>query len=270
METQITYRGIIQQEFEFRTKGNPSYSLRAFARDMGLSPSQMSDILRGRTGLSSKKALEVAAQLGMNEQESQCFQALVEVEHGRSQAIVQKAQDFLKTHAFADRFNGLTEDEFRLISDWHHFALLSAMELDNYDGSLNWLAHELNLSLAQVEDAAKRMLKLDYIDLKDGKFILKDLMLKTSSGVPSAALKKFHKQHIQKSLQAVDEVSLDKRDITCMTMAIDLARLPVAKEMIKNFRRELCQYLEGGEKSHVYNINIQLIPLSSKDNSCLH
>lgn len=269
METS-SYRDIINDEYKYRNRENSSYSLRAFARDLAISPSQLSDVMKGKIGLSSKKALEVAKRLGLNEKEGLCFKALVEIEHGRSPQIVETAQKFLTLNSYDDNFSSLSTDAFQVISDWQHFAILSAMELADYDGTVAFLARKLGLGLNDAEDAIKRLLKEDYIDLKDGKFIVKELRLKTTSGVPSSALKKFHKQHLQKSLRAIDEVSLDLRDVTSMTMAIDVTKIPAAKEMIKHFRRELCRFLEDGKKTEVYNMNIQLVPLSVKEDVCLH
>lgn len=266
----MSYRTIMQDEFSYRVKENAAYSLRAFSRDLEISPSQLSDVLKGKIGLSSKKALEVAKHLGLNDNEGLCFKALVEIEHGRSPQIIEEAKKFLSAHSFSENFKGLHQDEFKVVSDWHHFAILSTMEMDNYDGTVSFLAAKLNLPFSETEDAIKRMLKLDYIDLKDGKFIVAPIMLATTNGIPSSALKKFHKQHIAKSLKAVDDVPVELRDITSMTMAIDVNKLPEAKEMIKRFRRELCRFLESGAKNEVYNINIQLIPLSYKEEPCKH
>ena len=51
MTTHITggsFRFFLQQEFFQRQRRNPRYSLRAFARDLELSPSTLSEILNGR------------------------------------------------------------------------------------------------------------------------------------------------------------------------------------------------------------------------------
>lgn len=258
----MSYRHIIQEELGFRIKSNPSYSLRAFARDLSINPSQLSEILKGKTGLSSKKALEIASQIGLNEREAKIFQALVEIEHGRTQKIVEQAKKFLEENSYSENFQSLSIDGFKIISEWHYFAILSAMELDNFDGTTSYIAKELNLPISLVDESIKRLLKMDIIDLKEGKFYPTGVMLTTTHDIQSSALRKFHKGHIAKSLSALDEVAVELRDITSMTMAIDIDRLPEAKEMIKNFRRSLCQKLESGKKNHVYNINIQLIPLS--------
>lgn len=261
----MTYRNILEDEFEHRLKINAAYSLRAFARDLGLVPSQLSEILAFKIGISSKKALAVAANLGLNERESNLFKALVEIEHGRSQNIVENARKYIKSINYDSNFKGLSIDGFKFISDWEHFAILSAMELDDYDGSIAFIVGHLKLDTSTIEACIKRLLKLDMVDIKNGQFILSGEMYSTTHDIQSTALKRFHKQHILKSLNAVDRVSVDERDITCMTMAIDKNKIKAAKAMIKKFRRDMCQFLESGKKTDVYNLNIQLIPLQSME-----
>lgn len=262
----MTYRHIIQEEYNFRSKENPAYSLRAFARDLEIGPSQLSEILNEKIGLSSKKAISVARKLGLSDKETLIFKALVEVEHGRSSQIVEGAQEFLKHHKFGDNFQGLTLDGFKVISEWHNFAILSCMELDNFDGTVAFIANSLDLPLSETEESVVRMVKMNLVGFKDGKFVPTGVMLTTTHNIASSALKKFHKGHIAKSLSAIDEVAVELRDITSMTMAIDVDKIPEAKEMIKNFRRQLCQVMESGKKQEVYNLNIQLIPLSGRKN----
>lgn len=258
----LTYRTILADEMNFRMKENSSYSLRAFARDIGISPSQLSDIFKGKTGLSSKKALSIAQGLGLSKNETDLFKALVEVEHGRSAKIIQSAKEFISSVEHNSKYKGLSLDGFKLISDWEYFAILSAMELDDYDGTIDFLKEKLCLEQSVVEDCIKRLLKLDLIDLKNGKFIATGEMFTTSHDIASTALKRFHKQHIAKSLNAIDNIPVELRDITTMTIAIDIEKLQEAKELIKKFRRDLCNFLEKDKKNSVYNLNIQLIPLA--------
>lgn len=263
--TTMSYRTIIKEELDFRIRTNPNYSLRAFARDIQINPSQLSDLIRGKIGISSKKALIVAERLGLNQKEALLFKSLVEVEHGRTPAIIENAKKYIQTNSFGENFKALSLDGFKVISEWHYFAILSTMELDDFDGTADYIAKKLNLPLKEVEGSIIRLVKMDIIDFKDGKFVLTGVMLTTTHDIQSSALKKFHKGHIAKSVAALDEVAVDLRDITSMTMAIDLGKMKEAKEMIKTFRREFCRVMESGKKNQVYNLNIQFIPLTDPD-----
>ncbi|MDA8792037.1 DUF4423 domain-containing protein [Bacteriovoracaceae bacterium] len=259
-----SYREIIQEEFNFRVQSNSSYSLRAFARDLKIYPSQLSDILKSKSGLSGKKAYEIALQMGMCLEDSLYFKALVEMEHGRNSVIVNQAKKFLESKDYAENFIRHSDDQFKIISEWYHFAILSVMELDRYDGTIKFIQKELGLEVKQVKQAMLRLCNLNYVEMIEQRFVVKEVMLATTNEVPSKALKFFHRQHLQKSMSAIDEISVELRDITSMTMAIDVEKINDAKNMIKKFRRELCRFMEGGKKNSVYNLNIQLVPLSEK------
>ena len=50
------YRDILREELAARTETNPQYSLRAFARDLGIGSARLSEVLNGNTGLSRPAA----------------------------------------------------------------------------------------------------------------------------------------------------------------------------------------------------------------------
>jgi len=59
--------------FEARQRQNPLYSLRAFARDLGIDSSSLSKVLQGRRQLSKKAGVEVALNIGLDETETAEF-----------------------------------------------------------------------------------------------------------------------------------------------------------------------------------------------------
>jgi hypothetical protein len=52
-------------------------------------------------------------------------------------------------------------------------------------------------------------------------------------------------------------------------MAIDIGKLPEARERIKEFRRDLAKYLcRSGGRNDVYNLSISLYPLTLLERNC--
>ena len=258
------YRDIINHEFTHRKSINPHYSLRAFSRDLGINSGQLSLILNHRAGLSSKKAIEVAKKLGLDKADASYFKSLVEVEHGRSERIKKEALTAVENFKKNADLTLLSELEFSVISDWIHFAILSTMEHDQFDGTIDYLKKELDCDYEVIDLAVTRLLKLELIDFKRGKLVVSGNSFRTTSNIPSLALKKFHKQHLQKAIQSIDHVDVTQRSITNMTMAIDLERLDEAKEMIDEFRRRFCKVMENSHKNSTYSLNIQFIPLKGQ------
>jgi transcriptional regulator with XRE-family HTH domain len=67
---------ILRSELERRKRDHPRYSLRAFARQLGLSPAFLSKVLRSRGELSAEKSRRVALRLGYSQEATEQFVAL--------------------------------------------------------------------------------------------------------------------------------------------------------------------------------------------------
>ena len=120
-----SYVDILKGEFERRKLLNPSYSLRAFARDLSMSPPRLSQILSGKHGLSVKAAGEISKKLKLDDESHQWFCDSVGALHARGgkerrefQAKIKKIKEKTK------KFTKLQLEYFEVISDWYNFAIL--------------------------------------------------------------------------------------------------------------------------------------------------
>jgi plasmid maintenance system antidote protein VapI len=60
---------ILNETFSEKKKRNPNYSLRAFARDLEISASNLSTILNGKKRLSSEQACRIAVRLQFSKEQ---------------------------------------------------------------------------------------------------------------------------------------------------------------------------------------------------------
>lgn len=86
MKTQC-FRDILNQELKAKQERNRCFSLRAFARQLKMSPSHLSSILSGKTGLSPNKAVEICSLLNYTTIESNHFCQLVEKSYSRRKTV---------------------------------------------------------------------------------------------------------------------------------------------------------------------------------------
>lgn len=87
-----SYRDFMLRELERRQRKNPSYSLRAFARDLEVPSSRLSEILNRKMGLSETRAVALAEKLNLSSSEREFFIDLALAEHARSAVIKEMAQ----------------------------------------------------------------------------------------------------------------------------------------------------------------------------------
>lgn len=238
----------LRQELGKRCKKNPNYSLRAFARALKIDSSSLSAILNEKRRVSPKVAKKLLDQLGAD--------PLLK------QKIIGSMIGLEEIAFVEDTFVEIESEKFKVIADWEHFAIMALLETQNCKHSISWIANKLDIGTGVVTEALARLERVELLKkTEDGRWITTGAPLTTTTDIPDPALRQHHQQYIQKASFALENNSVEERDITGITMAIDKSKLPEAKKMIRTFRRQLSKFLEGGSKNDVFRLNIQLFPI---------
>lgn len=246
--------------FEKRMKKNPAYSLRAFAKSINLSPSYLSRVFSGERPLSLKAFLKISETLDLDPKERKKVFNLI-----TSENTITNGE---RNDEESDDPTQLTLDAFYVISEWYHFAIMQLFYIKGFKEDSTWIAKMLGISSHEVNFAFERLLRLGLIEKnKNGKLVRTSATLTTGSDIPSSGIRQFQRQILEKAILSLEQDSVEKRDITSMTMAINIKHLPRAKEEIKKFRKKMTKLLEEGERSQVYNLGIHLIPLTQNINT---
>lgn len=154
-------------------------------------------------------------------------------------------------------------DQFYLIADRYHFHLLALIQTEDFKNDLKWMAKRLGISVVQVRTALDRLERLGLITKDKTDLRLSSTKgISTSHDVSSGALRKSHHQALDRATLSLDQDPVEIRDFSSITMAIDQKKIPEAKRMIKEFRRRLCKFMETGKSGEVYELNIQLVPVT--------
>src|SRR4051812_39521403 len=94
-------QSFLKSELSRRCERNPSYSLRAFAKSLGVSHTILSLVLAGKRPLARKSARKISEKLGLDPAQQAAF-----LRFGDPGPRFQAQQ--------------LTLDQFALIADWYH------------------------------------------------------------------------------------------------------------------------------------------------------
>lgn len=260
------YRTYLKSELERRVSSNSRYSLRAFARDLKMSPQMLSFVLNKKKSISPEAGVGIANQLNLDPEEASHFLDLVMLAHSRSSSQIKKLIEFRIEQRIASHNSGfktLDIEVFKAIADWHHYAILELTLTDGFKSDPKWIAARLGMSPFEVTQAIERLERLELLE-KDstGRIRKTDVNITASYNVPSAALRKLAKGMLERAIDSLETQSVDERDITNITMAIDPALLPEAKKMIAEFRRKLCAFLEQGDQTEVYTFSPALFKIT--------
>jgi len=256
----IQYQDFLLEEFRSRRSRNPHYSLRAYARDLGMPASKLSQNLRGLCGISVAKAETIATRLQMRDDEKQLFLALVESQHARSRVARQQAVVAL-AQIREDKIDEMSLEKFSAIRDWYHMAILEMTEIKGFKADPAWIADKLGLPADLVKDAVMRLQTLELLKVDDMGWRQTHRDLELPSGVPSRTIREHHKQILTKAVVAVDTVAIERREYSAHTFAVNRAALPEMKNAVREFQRKISKMSHVGEKDAVYVLAVQLFPI---------
>ena len=245
--------GFLMGELKRRVGVNPRYSLRAYARHLGLSPGELSEVLREKRDLSLKSALKVAKAMNLNPIETKQLLHLAQVV--KSRKIGTGAQLEERTVPTLEQ-KQLTEDTFSLIADWYHFAILNLLDLEGFKWHSGWIAKRLGLTPTQAKMAMDLLLRLGIVKQMNGRYKGAEDFVLSPSGVPSEAVRSYHRQMLTKAIESLELQATSEREITGVGFAVDTKDLSAIKKEISDFQDQLSAKYSKGKRQEVYFLEI--------------
>lgn len=250
------FRLWLQRQLTVRCQRNPRYSLRAFSSLLDMDASSVSQILSGKRSASTKVIQKVCQKLDADPRQRDHFLRSAKAKRVSLPSVTPPPE-----------YDVFAEDSMAFISDWCHYAILELVNVEGFRNKPAWIARALGISALEARIAIERMIRLGLLRIEAGRLVRTNKFLTNfTPGMTSAAHKKLQRQILEKALDAIDNATQEEKDITSMTMAIDRSKLPEARKMIARFRRDLCAFLEDGEQTQVYNLGVQLYPISKIKN----
>jgi transcriptional regulator with XRE-family HTH domain len=238
----------LRLQFEMRKSRNPKFSMRSFAKMLGMDQSLLSKVLQGKRKLSPvtiRKCLQILK--------------VPDFEIKRYINYKKKPLDYHK----------LNEDMLEVISEWYHFAILELMTVRNFVLKPESASEALGISLKEAELAIRRLQKLGFIRIYRGKYLLKTPNNSWfSSDKTSEARKSLQKQLLHKSLRALEVVPFEFREHTSMTVAVNREYIPEIKRIITEASQELASLMQRSTPFHeVYQLTINFFPVKVTEHS---
>jgi uncharacterized protein (TIGR02147 family) len=225
---------------------NPRLSLRALARKLGISPGCLTELMQGKRPLSEFYASKVVLGLEMGpEERNQVFSL-----------ITTRSRKF-------DAQKVIAEKELELLKSWEHFAVLNLIRTKDFQPEPAWIAERLSISPEKAEESLELLLTLGFVKRKGNSLARSVGSLTTTHDIPSQELVNAHIGDLKKAISVLQETPPKVRDYSSITMAINPEQIDEAKKLIKDFRKKLAMLVERGDKTEVYNLNIQFFPLTA-------
>lgn len=243
----MTAAQVLMQYMEKIRQKNPAFSLRAFSKKVGISPGRMSELMAGKRQMTFYYADRISDGLKLTDAEREELRAFSNV-RGRKLANSRVLRD----------------QEVEMLSSWEYYAILNVLNLNGIKKTSENIARRLGLPLDKTIERLKTLQRTGYIEWNAESGAYKRIVrgLDTEVDVPSSALRQFQSQHIMKSLEVMHQVPVQLRDYSTITMSINPKKLDKAKKAIARFQDRISILLEDGDRTEVYDLTIQLFPLT--------
>lgn len=244
----------LNSELKRRQSINSRYSMRAYAKSLGLDVSMLSRILANKTPVTQKLLARIAVPLSLTPSEYHAFEM----------EILQRKKTQNKTNPIELAFHRLQTEEFEIIQDWYNYVILELTYLPSFQPNEKWIAQKLSISEEVARAALERLIKLKLLVQNESGDYIAATTHTTSiqEEFTTIAMRMRQKQVLQRAIDSIDLVELSERDQSAVTMAMDPALIPEVKEKIKAFRRSLANYIDkkSKNKERVYELSISLFP----------
>ena len=246
------FRELLQQEFIRRTNRNKSYSLRAFAQQLGMNHATLSGLLSGKRTVTANLIDKLTPALELDPKK------VAELKSANPESGSQEA------------FHMLQQDAFNSMSEWYFDAILELSQIPNINLSPKVIAPAISITELQAKLALETLERLELLKLEKGRYRLEHA---NSTNIldpdySTVAQRKYQRSVLEKSIEALTDTDRKERDHTSTTMAIQKKDLGRAKELIKKFRTELNAFLQRDPKSfdEVYQLQVSFFPLTQFTN----
>jgi uncharacterized protein (TIGR02147 family) len=246
------FRDFLRKELKARIDSNPMYSLRSFAKQLGISPSGLSMVMSGKCPVT----------LSFIEKVSSKLKIIAKDLHQHQLNLLQEKSQI--TYQLKD-FELIDSDKFEVIKEWYHYAILNLMRTKDFRQKPAWIAKRLSITLGEVQSAIERLTKIRFLEIRNGKWIDKSSKFTshTNNKKFNEAAKQNQAQLFEKATKAIETVEFEKRNHTGVTLAFNLNDLDRAKEAITKFRKEfMTEFDKHADAEEVYQISIALFPLT--------
>ena len=261
MQTDAFHIQVLNEEFSKRCQKNSRYSMRAFAKHLEMHPSALSRILSGKQKISSASAIVVAKKIGLCRERSRLFLHSIIEEHKKLES--EEAAKALEIPELKVQPYKIDEHHYAIIARLISLATRELMLTENFISQPEWIAQRLGATKEEVEECLKTLVHVGLAEQTPSGYAPKERHLTAVNTKESNATRmRLQKEIVQRALDSLEHDPFHRRSHYGMTMSVNPDQIETANKMILEFMETLCDHLENGSRKEVYQLAVQLFPLT--------
>lgn len=254
-----------------KQRSHPRYSIRALARDLKVNSSYLSAVFSGKKPVPQKRLKEIASRLEIDDlalkilthaiaRLKSSFHEIALV--GANQSEVQNTSDYIQ------KFHEASRADLKLWNKWYNVAILDLSTCSGFKVDPEWIAKRCNIRVSEARQSLQFLLDEGYLVLKDGRAEKAHLHLRMPTTASGETVRSFHEQLMLRAIKTMhsktDIESYKLRLITGAMVATNSEQISKAREILQAAMVQVAEVLLQGEATEVYQLGVQLFPLSDK------
>lgn len=268
----INYREFLGDYYKYQKVSAKKFSHRIWAAAAGFSASNfIKNVIDGKKDLGPSSIPKMIQACSMKKKEGSYFALLVAFAKAKKDSEKNKYYNEIVEIRNKRKVEPISEKQFRYYSKWYYPVVREIINGKKVGVDFSELAKivQPEISYSAFANAVNELLKIGLVFIKDGTYHQSSNLIKKEIGVISLAVRNYQSDMLDHAKQVLRELPPEERSISSVTLKINKNKYDELATRIDEFRKELLQIAAGDENSDtVYQVNLQLFPLSKRDSSC--
>jgi uncharacterized protein (TIGR02147 family) len=247
----------------------PQYSHRLFARQAGLASSALlSNVIAQRRNLSAHTTEAFIKAMKLPAQEAHFFRLLVDLDQAKNDEDRNEAWQLISACRRFREARQIEGESFRYLSHWYYPAIRELAACNGFQASPAWIAKALRPRITQAQ-AARALEALVTLGMlvpdEEGQLIPADASVVTPMEVAGLAVHNYHSGMLLRATDAISAFDPEHRYLGGLTVSIPASLVDTLKDELKDLQSRLLDLCDSAPApaEHVYQLNLQLFPLSA-------
>jgi hypothetical protein len=244
----LDYRILLNADFLERSNSNHSYSLRAYSRDLDVSPGFLSDVLRGKKALSVAKGREVFRKIGLLEDEIIYVESLITLKSSDDENLRADAQKFIQQRYNKAKFvPNSTRDLY--IKTLAHFMVYGLIrKIDRLETVIR-MAAKLGIESNEVVGIFEEFKQEGYVRETDGLLVAVDEKIVIREHARIVPIMTDFATHLGRLIEANGGMIAPDQTAHSFIIGLDQTSFEMAVEAQKHFIQTLHRLSQKNEKA---------------------
>ncbi|AZZ37199.1 hypothetical protein CIK05_10515 [Bdellovibrio sp. qaytius] len=235
---------VLKSILKRKVEKNRKYSLRAFARDLNLSPGRLSVILSGKEEPGHRFIKKILTSAVWEEKEKALFTAALQEHMGFCEETV------------APQIN-LYEFSSEDLDSIETHTILALLRTKNSTDDHAWIARRLNLTKTVVDLSIQALLKHNVIAHTKNRYIQKiEGLTYDEKGKNPKRIAERYQRYLQQAMPELLKLEKEHSLFGTLVVPLDKEDIPRVKKLLKTVFKKIETISNQSKRSEVYNLSV--------------